>query len=520
MERRDFLKTSLAASAALGLAPALKGWIPSHNWEKYDFGSGPEVKDRLYQGPFPQYAPENFFGGMVIQYTTPGKQLINCFGMGLTAYISGDLGAPHVEGESLETTIDKLFQLPMATKVYIRPNWRHLQKRPGKLEPDDYWKITMEKAAQYGKRVGFRVMMNNPDILENALPEFLLNKVKMTQLPGDWKTGQYAGRAKQDHRMPQYDDPYFVEAYTELQQMLSEQYNGSSRIEYMDTCMYGFWGEGHAWPYEGNNFESDLKGEETFLKFFDIQNKCWDKVPLATNTQPDFSRVGNSSVLDKSIRTHNWIRTDTIFIENEQIEALSNRPAWTGAIVECGMSVGSPSRMRPDSGGIPRSEAVMSHVKDVGANYYSLWNFHRINADSIMQYYKQYPSGIDDLVSSIGFRVRPSWIWVPEEPEKRHHLVFGMVNDGISGVPGVLRLTLFTDDGKVNVSGCLDPGYPKPQGVRQAMLPIPEGVDWNSGLLKLKAEIEVKGVRYPVPFACAQPLNPDGSLTIKATMNM
>jgi hypothetical protein len=184
------------------------------------------------------------------------------------------------------------------------------------------------------------------------------------------------------------------------------------------------------------------------------------------------------------------------------------------------MSVGSPSRMRPDSGGIPRSEAVMSHVKDVGANYYSLWNFHRINADSIMQYYKQYPGGIDDLVSSIGFRVRPSWIWVPEEPEKRHHLVFGMVNDGISGVPGVLRLTLFTDDGKVNVSGCLDPGYPKPQGVRQAMLPIPEGVDWNSGLLKLKAEIEVKGVRYPVPFACAQPLNPDGSLTIKATMNM
>ena len=166
MERRDFLKTSLAATAAIGIAPALKGWIPSHNWEKYDFGSGPEVKDRLYQGPFPQYAPENFYGGMVIQYTTPGKQLINCFGMGLTTYISGDLGAPHVAGESLETTIDKLFRFPLGTKVYIRPNWRHIQKRPGKLEFDDYWKITLDKAAQYGKRVGFRVMMNNPDILD------------------------------------------------------------------------------------------------------------------------------------------------------------------------------------------------------------------------------------------------------------------------------------------------------------------------------------------------------------------
>ena len=531
MERRDFLKTSLVAGAALGLSPAMKGWIPSHNWEKYDFGSGPEVKDRLYQGPFPQYAPENFFGGMVIQYTTPGKQLLNCFGMGLTAYIAGDLGAPHVEGESLETTIDKLFRLPMATKVYIRPIWRHLQKRPGKLEPDDYWKITMDKAAQYGKRVGFRVMMNCPDIAENALPEFLYNKVKFTQLPGDWKTGQFASRANQDHRMPQFDDPYFIEAYTEMQQLLAEQYNGSPLIEYMDTCMYGFWGEGHAWPYEGNNFESDQKGEETFMRFFDIQNACWDKVPLLTNTQPDFSRVGNSSVLDKSIRTHNWLRTDTIFIENEQIEALANRPAWIGAAVECGMSDGttenppawaasSGSRRDYDDDGIPRSDAVMYHVKDVGANYFSLWNAHRINADGIMRYYRKHPTAMDDLASCIGYRIRPSWIWVPEDKSMGNLMIFGMVNDGIAGVPGVLRLTLFTDDGKVNVSGCLDPGYPKPQGVRQAMMTLPEGVDWNSGALKLKAELEVKGVRYPVPFACSQPLNPDGSLTIKGMINV
>ena len=501
MERRDFLKTSLAATAAIGIAPALKGWIPSHNWEKYDFGSGPEVKDRLYQGPFPQYAPENFYGGMVIQYTTPGKQLINCFGMGLTTYISGDLGAPHVAGESLETTIDKLFRFPLGTKVYIRPNWRHIQKRPGKLEFDDYWKITLDKAAQYGKRVGFRVMMNNPDILENALPEFLYKKVKMTQLPGDWKTGQFAGRAKQDHRQPQFDDPYFIECYTEMQQMLAEKYNGSPLIEYMDTCMYGFWGEGHAWPYEGNNFESDQKGEETFMKFFDIQAKCWDKVPLVTNTQPDFSRVGNSSVLDKSIRTHNWIRTDSIFIENEQIEALSNRPAWVGAVSEAGMR--SPS-----------------HVKDIGANYSALWNFHNISADNLQKSYEKNKESWDDLAVRIGFRVRPSWIWVSENEGGTTNLIFGMVNDGIAGVPGVLRLTLFTDDGSVNLTGCLDPGYPKPQGVRQAMMTLPKGVDWNSGALKLKAELEVKGIRYPIPFACAQKLNPDGSLTIKGMINV
>ena len=106
MKRRDFLKTSLFAAAAAGMAPSLKAWVPSHNWEKYDFGGGPQVKDRLYQGPFPQYEPEAFYGGAVVQYTTPGRQLLNCFGMGLTSYIAGDLGAPSVPGKSLEQVID------------------------------------------------------------------------------------------------------------------------------------------------------------------------------------------------------------------------------------------------------------------------------------------------------------------------------------------------------------------------------------------------------------------------------
>jgi hypothetical protein len=91
-----------------------------------------------------------------------------------------------------------------------------------------------------------------------------------------------------------------------------------------------------------------------------------------------------------------------------------------------------------------------------------------------------------------------------------------MVNDGISGVPGVLRLTAFSDDGKINVSGCIDAGYPKPQGVRQAQFLLPPGTDWKG--LKVKAELEVKGVKYPVTWACQQRLNPDGSLTLRENL--
>ena len=64
---------------------------------------------------------------------------------------------------------------------------------------------------------------------------------------------------------------------------------------------------------------------------FDTQLKHWTKTPLVTNTQPDFSLVGNSELVDRTIRSHNWLRTDTIFIENMQIESISNRPA-----VDCG----------------------------------------------------------------------------------------------------------------------------------------------------------------------------------------
>jgi hypothetical protein len=36
--------------------------------------------------------------------------------------------------------------------------------------------------------------------------------------------------------------------------------------------------------------------------------------------------------------------------------------------------------------------------------------------------------------------------------------------------------------------------------------------------LKLKAEIEVKGMRYPVRWACHQQLNDDGSLTLRPNL--
>jgi hypothetical protein len=96
-------------------------------------------------------------------------------------------------------------------------------------------------------------------------------------------------------------------------------------------------------------------------------------------------------------------------------------------------------------------------------------------------------------------------------------LVLGLANDGIAPIPGVLRLSVFSEDNKIHVSGCVDPGHPKPTGVHQAMLMLPAGAKWQG--LRLKAELEVKRVRYPVRWACRQKLNSDGSLTLRHNYN-
>ena len=93
------------------------------------------------------------------------------------------------------------------------------------------------------------------------------------------------------------------------------------------------------------------------------------------------------------MRSNNWIRSDTIFIENEQIEALSNRPPWIAALLEQGLP-GKPPDAAASIEGISPAENMISHVIDIGANYWSLWNFHQINAKNLQTYYQAYPAGV------------------------------------------------------------------------------------------------------------------------------
>ena len=224
----------------------------------------------------------------------------------------------------------------------------------------------------------------------------------------------------------------------QLNELLSAEFDGSPLVEYVDTFMYGFWGEGHTWPFTDNPFPDRETAERTFVGMLERQLESWKRTPLATNTQPDWSRVGNSELIDRTIRSHNWLRTDTIFIENEQIETISNRPPWVAAVVEAPMSDGSPESLKLDES-VTYTDNVIAHVMDVGANYWSLWNWHAERAANVLSYYDKYPEMINMIARRIGYRVQPSFIWRYESGEQ-NGLVIGFANDGVAGVPGALRI--------------------------------------------------------------------------------
>ena len=122
MNRRNFFQKSALASLAASTLPGISNaFVPAHNWDGYDFGSGPKITDRLNQGPFPTYKPEDVVPGSdVIMSTTPSKKSVSNYGMGMTTYLCDEAGPAKKENEPIEKSLEKLFSLSLGDVLYIR----------------------------------------------------------------------------------------------------------------------------------------------------------------------------------------------------------------------------------------------------------------------------------------------------------------------------------------------------------------------------------------------------------------
>src|SRR5580698_6690097 len=197
MQRRDFLRSSvaLAVAAEFGAGKA-HGFVPDHNWGKYDFGSGPQVTDRLNQGPFPQYPPDAVIPtDDVVMTTTSSEEVVPNYGKGLVTYITADSGTEEIKSDNISQAIEDLVRFPLGQQLYIRPTWREVQPRPGRLELPDYVKLVLDLAKKNNKRVGLRIQMSAPDYKNQpALPDFVLDKVPTVDLIPDEKERKSAAR--------------------------------------------------------------------------------------------------------------------------------------------------------------------------------------------------------------------------------------------------------------------------------------------------------------------------------------
>jgi hypothetical protein len=541
MRRRDFVKSgALLAGASSLMRTPMWADVPDHLWEGYPFGS-PQVINRLDQGPFGIDQDEGWF---TIFATQPSRDHIRNFGTGLVGYSweeNGPALGVQCGRETLEQSVEKMASLPFVDVLYIRCDWRDVQTGPGKLNLSPVWDITFDAAKRHNLGVGFRIQLSSPNIQPQklSLPDFLQDKVPFVNIGNNSKEHQ----AKFDFREPRYDSPEFQKAFTELNDLLVAKFGDNPNLEYMDLMMYGFWGEGHTNDIPGP-FPDFLTAEKTFVRMTQLQIDAWKKTPLAVNTQPDISKSGNRQVQDLAVRSGCWLRSDSLIMDEPiQIEELAHRPPWLATILEDGANrhyvlsdfadeeqaclnklpanmlafVGHDKEVQPTDdyphhiGGPitrPYRESAGFHALDIGTSYFGLWT----EADNVRRYYEKYPDSLKAMERRLGYRVRPSLIWQRKRYDTME-LILGIVNDGVAGVPGVLGIYAETLDGRVRLGGNLDAGQPYAGQFRQASIILPKGMDGQQ--IKVRAELDVKGQKRPVRWACDHPTNPDGSLTIR-----
>jgi hypothetical protein len=494
MHRRSFL-TSFAGAALL---PRLS--------LRQDVSAPASTGERLDQGPFDIDQDQ---GWLTLLFTTPSEKAQRNPGLGLVGYTweeSGPSLAARAGRETLERHVENIASLPFVDVLYIRCDWRHVQSQPGTLDLHPIWDLTLNAARRHGLRVAFRIQLSNPEFQPDqlALPEFLRSRIPLVRI------GRIPTRGNTEYVEPRYDHPEFQKAFAELDDLLAARFDGVPSIEWMDLMQYGFWGEGHTSDLQ-RPFTDFAAAERTFVAMTSRQLQTWKKTPLAVNTQPDISGVGNRRVIAMATQAGAWLRSDSIIVEEPiQIEQLANRAPWSAAILEDGyFRAYDTSKLARDASGVNVLENYMLHTLDVRANYWSLWT----EAANLARYDEMYPRGFDRLRAALGYRIRPSWVW----QRKRYggsELIVAVSNRGVAGVPGVLWLQIESPDGRLKLRGTLDAGQPAGGGVRMGAFLLPSGY---TGAVHLSAQLEVRpGVLKPVAWSCEQRdiHRADGSIAI------
>lgn len=125
-----------------------------------------------------------------------------------------------------------------ARDSYARFSWKDLEPAEAAY---DFSLIDREldAAKERGGRFSFRVMAACTNCSEDVLPPDL------SRAATSWTAQSPTGPV----RVPDWNDPAFLERWMRLMTALGARYDNHPRLAYVDVGGYGNWGEGHNWPY-------------------------------------------------------------------------------------------------------------------------------------------------------------------------------------------------------------------------------------------------------------------------------
>jgi len=393
-------------------------------------------------------------------------------------------------------TFDHFVSLPYNDNLYLRFEWRDIQKEKGKLFLPDPWKWTLEAAEKYNKRWSFRIMNYMPQSTSsNGLPEFLQGKFKM--IP-------YYSRSivngTPPYYLPEYSDDY-LSYWDELNYLLGEEFDDHPLLEFVDVSGYGNWGEFHHWMNlttrggpETNFHPADPGRLETVIdRIINGHLKAYPKTPAVLNIHASEYNTGMKA-FEQGLC---WARRDSFQPAFRTMEAIIARGLKPGNAMVWEQMM--PGRSFPADSDLQagREYLLPQRYFDVQAHYVGIGFNPWVNIWA----HENCRRSLEFIEQSIGYRIRPALVWHRKVLDKED-IVLGLRNDGCSPPPGIITINARFSDGS-DKPVVLPAGEPAPGRLYICSIPLERKFDSYGADAKIvfSMKIQMRGKTMPVQWA-------------------
>ena len=347
--RRSFLGGAAALTGAGLLPRPAAGFVPAHNWDRYDWGTAPPVRDRLNQGPFPQYPPEVVLPGSdVVMATTPSDDVVPGIWKGPRDVPDRRLRGRDVRGPRRRAHDRGVRANPARTEALpaphlARPAEAARPSRPGGVLDGRPRRGAAARQACRLPRDDERPGHRGPGAA----------RLRAGEGPDGPARGRVEARGRHGRALHQAARgaplrPPVLPGGVPRDGLLSSRRSSTaarSWSTWTPACTASG-ARGTPGPTAATRSRTTPPPRPPSSTCSRSSSSTGRRPRCVTNTQPDWSRVGNSELVDRTVRSHNWLRTDTIFIENEQIEAISTARPGSRPCSRSACPTARPSRCR------------------------------------------------------------------------------------------------------------------------------------------------------------------------------